>query len=77
MKKNDTSKKFSLKDDFAWLPFTYEKRRADAAKFASKKAELHKTNMKECMFRQNPILFIGISLKRRQEKIPLVSKYID
>ena len=30
--KNDISKKFSLKGDFAWKPFTYEKRIADAAK---------------------------------------------
>ena len=42
--KNDISKKFSLKGDFAWKPFTYEKRIADAAKVASRKAELHKRN---------------------------------
>ena len=75
--KNDISKKFSLKGDFAWKPFTYEKRIADAAKVASKKAELHKRNMKECMFRQNLTSFIGKSLKSRQEEIPLVGEYID
>ena len=74
---NDISKKFSLKGDFAWKPFTYEKRIADAAKVASKKAELHKKNMKECMFRQNLTSFIGKSLKSRQEEIPLVGEYID
>ena len=75
--KNDISKKFSLKDDFAWKPFTYEKRIADAAKVASKKAELHKRNMKGCMFRQNLTSFIGKSSKSRQEEIPLVGEYID
>ena len=75
--KNDISKKFSLKGDFAWKPFTYEKGIADAAKVASKKAELHKKNMKECMFCQNLTSFIGKSLKSRQEEIPLVGKYID
>ena len=38
--------------------FTYEKRIADTAKFASKKAELHKKNMKKCMFRQKLTSFI-------------------
>ena len=75
--KNDISKKFSLKGDFAWKPFTYEKRIADAAKVASKKAELHKRNMKEYMFRQNLTSFIGKSLKSRQEEIPLAGEYID
>ena len=59
------------------LPFTYEKRIADAAEVASKKAELHKKNMKECMFCQNLTSFIGKSLKSRQEEIALVGKYID
>ena len=77
MKKNDISKKFSLKGDFAWKSSTYEKRIADAAKVTSKKAELHKKNMKECMFRQNLTSFIGKSLKSRQQEIPLVGKYID
>ena len=71
--KNDISKKFSLKGDFAWKPFTYEKQIADAAKVASEKAELYKKNMKECMFCQNLTSFVG---KRRQEEIPLVGKYI-
>ena len=75
--KNDISKKLSLKGDFAWKPFTYEKRIADSAKVASKKSELHKKNMKECMFRQNLTSFIGKSLKSRQQEIPLVGKYID
>ena len=35
--KNDISKNFGLKGDFAWNPFTYEKRIADAAKVGSKK----------------------------------------
>ena len=48
--KNDISKKFSLKGDFSWKPFTYEKRIVDAGKVASKKAELHKKNLRECMF---------------------------
>ena len=51
--KNDISKKFSCKGDFAWKPFTYEKIIADAVKVVSKKAEMHKKNMKESMFRQN------------------------
>ena len=59
------------------MPFTYEKRIADAAEVASKKAELHKKNMKECMFCQNLTSFIGKSLKSRQEEIALVGKYID
>ena len=49
--KNDIPKKFSLKGNFVSKPFTYEKRIANAAKFASKKVELNKKNMKEYMFR--------------------------
>ena len=75
--KNAISKKFSLKGDFTWKPFTYEKRIADATKVASKKAELHKKNMKKCIFHRNLISFIGKSLKSRQEEIPLVGNYID
>ena len=75
--KNDISKKFSLKGGFVWKPFTYKKIIADAAKVASKKAELHKKNMKECMFRQKLTSFIGKSFKSRQEEISLVGKYID
>ena len=75
--KNDISKKLILKGDFTWKLFTYEKRIADAAKDASKKAELHTKNMKECIFRRNLTSFIGKSLKSRQEKIPLAGKYID
>ena len=75
--KNDISKKFSLKGDFSWKPFTYEKRTADAAKIASKNADLHKKNLKECILSQNLTSFIGKSLKSRQEEIPLVGKYIN
>ena len=66
--KNDISKKLSLKGDFTWKLFTYEKRKADAAKDASKKAKLHTKNLKECIFRRNLTSFIGKSLNSRQEK---------
>ena len=75
--RNDISKKFSLKGDFSWKPFTYEKKLADAAKVAPKKTEFHMKNLKKCMFPQNLTLFIGNSLKSRHEETPLVGKYID
>ena len=40
--KNDICKEFSCKGYFTWKLFIYEKGIADAAKVASKKAELHK-----------------------------------
>ena len=46
-------------------------------KLLLKKAELHKKNMKKCMFPQNLTTFIGKSLKSKQEEIPLVGKDID
>ena len=51
--KNDISKKFNLKGDFSWKPYTYVKIIADVPKVASKKAELYKKNLKKCMLRQN------------------------
>ena len=74
---NDITKRFSLKNDQYWKPFSYDKRIQDAKLVKQKKLLLQKRNSTLITQRTNLTKYIASELKSRQEEVPLFEHYID
>ena len=73
---NDIKKKIGCGEN-DWKPFTYAQRVKDAEKVMQKTAALEKSKSSKQTKRNQLTSYIGEVLKSRQEKIPLVSHYIE
>ena len=74
---NDVTKSFSLDGSKSWKAFDYEKRLSDAALAIAKKKELSTKAMTQSTRQSKLTAYISTDLKGRQDKVPLLGKYID